>query len=105
MLAFRVSKSIKRIVIPRQGAAGEMAPAPYVLKPKRKKKKTSKQNRFLDKLLRQTARSQRRSAQEYLYRHKRSSRKKKNGWLRDLTDNISRAGRKGRKSIKLSKLF
>lgn len=106
MLAFKLSKAVKRVVIPQQAAKGELAAGVYVLKGKKKKrKKTSKGNRFLEKLLRQSARSNRKTADEYLYRHDRSSRKKKNGWLRDLSDNISRAGNKGRKRFKLSKLF
>jgi len=106
MLAFKLSKAVKRIVIPQQAATGGVSPGVYVLKgKKKKKKKTSKENRFLEKLVRHGARANRRTADEYLSRHNRSSRKKKNGWLRDLSNNISRSGRKGRKSFKLSKLF
>lgn len=109
MLEFKLSKAVKRIVIPQQAAAstttGGLTPGVYVLKHKKKRKKLSKGSRFLEKLMRHGARAQRKTTDNYLYRHNRSNRKKKDGWLRDLSNNLSRSSNKGRKSFKLSKLF
>lgn len=109
MLQFKLSKAVKRIVIPQQAATGGAATgAPsgaYVLKHKKKRKKLAKGTRLFEKLIRRSARAQSKGANEYLYRHNRSNRKHKNGWLRDLANNIWKGNRKGRKSVKLSKLF
>jgi hypothetical protein len=106
MLEFKLSKAVKRIVIPQQAATGGLSAGVYVLKNKKKKrKKRSKETRFLEKLVRHGARSQKKGLNTYLDRHDRSNRKKKNGWLRDLSNNVFRSSRKGRKSFKLSKLF
>ncbi|EYF00546.1 DUF6312 domain-containing protein [Chondromyces apiculatus] len=105
MLEFKLSKAVKRIVIPQQATAEGPSAGVYVLKPKKKRKKLSKSSRFLEKLLRHGATAQRKGVNTYLERHKRSNRKKKDGWLRDLSNNLSRASNKGRKRFKLSKLF
>jgi hypothetical protein len=73
---------------------------------KRKKKKQSKGLvRIWERAARGYARSNRRTADEYLSRHRRSSKKRRDGWLRDLTYNWGRASRKGNKQFKLSKIF
>ncbi|MCA9537736.1 MAG: hypothetical protein KC620_02535 [Myxococcales bacterium] len=71
---------------------------------KRKDKSKKKQSR----LLRPFERGQRRLAtaystasESYLDRHKRSNRKKRNGWIRDLAKNQRRSWRKGVKKLKL----
>jgi len=125
MLQFRLRKSVKRIVIPQQlvsggtagnvgtgltaGVSGGAVLGPpggvYVLKHKKKRKKLSKGSRVFEKLTRHLARAQIKGGDEYLYRHKRSNRKRRDGWARDLMDNLARGNRKGRKALKISKLF
>lgn len=120
MLRFRLGKSVKRIVIPQHIAAAIASPGAtgsvprlsggsvngvYVLKHKKKRKKLSKGTRVFEKLTRQVAKANIRGSDEYLYRHRRSNRKRRNGWLRDLSENLMRGNRKGRKRLKLSKLF
>src|SRR5213595_2218505 len=56
-----------------------------------KKKKTAKRYRPLEKIMRQVMSASEVTATDYLARHRRSSAKKKNGWLRDLSKNVSRA--------------
>ncbi len=41
------------------------------------------------------------SAKEYMARHERSNEKKKNGWLKDIGKNVSKAQKKGLKRIKI----
>ncbi|WP_437670511.1 hypothetical protein [Sorangium sp. So ce131] len=77
----------------------------YVLKHKKKRKKLSRGSRGFERLARRLARANIRSSDAYLDRHRRSNRKKRNGWLRDLSYNIMRSNRKGQKSLKLSKLL
>ncbi len=72
---------------------------------RQKRKKLSKGTRVFEKLTRGLARANIRGGNEYLYRHRRSNRKRRDGWLRDLSENLMRGNRKGRKKLKLSKLF
>jgi Family of unknown function (DUF6312) len=123
MLQFRLSKSVKRVVLPQHIAAALASSTPgatakvggalvagefggvYVLKHKRKRKKLSRGSRPMEKLARRMARANIKTSDTYLSRHNRSNRKKRNGWLRDLSYNLMRSNRKGQKSLKLRKLF
>jgi hypothetical protein len=97
-------KGIKRIIIPASAtvAGGE---AIKIKSKRRKRKKQSKGFKFLEKLTRRSARGQNGIYDQYLKRHKRSNRKKKNGWIKDLNKNTFNALRKGPKRFKLSTLF
>jgi hypothetical protein len=76
------------------------------VKRKRKRKKQSKGlTRVLERMARNSTKSNAKTADAYLDRHRRSNKKKRDGWLRDLGYNILRARRKGGKAFKLSKLF
>ena len=61
--------------------------------------------KLLEKLTRRSMRSSRSYFDTYLDRHNRSNRKKKDGWLKDMAENVAKAGKKGRKRFKLSSLF
>ncbi|MDI1475032.1 hypothetical protein [Polyangium sp. y55x31] len=105
-------KGIKRIVIPQAaqaaGATGtaRVSTGPIVIKGKKsKRRKLSRSSRLFEKITRRSALANRAVLDQYLDRHKRSNRKKKNGWLKDLSKNMFTAGRKGRKRFKLSTLF
>lgn len=104
----KLPKSIKRIVILRapQSATGTAAERIVVEEKKKKKKKQSKgMARIWERVTRRVARAHKRSAESYLDRHQRSNRKHRDGWLRDLRDNLSRANTKGTKVLKISKLL
>lgn len=104
----KLPKSIKRITILKADADGQQTGSigRVVVKRKRKKKKQSKGLvRIWERAARGYARSNRRTADEYLSRHRRSSKKRRDGWLRDFTYNWGRASRKGNKQFKLSKIF
>jgi hypothetical protein len=104
----KLPKSIKRITILKADGADSQTGSigRVVVKKKRKKKKQSKGLvRIWERAARGYARSNRRTADEYLSRHRRSSKKRRDGWLRDLTYNWGRASRKGNKQFKLSKIF
>ena len=105
-MELRRIKGIKRIIIPASaqlnGGTGE---AIKIKSKRRKRKKQSKGFKFLEKLTRRSMGSGGSVYDQYLKRHKRSNRKKKNGWLKDLSKNSFNAMRKGRKQFKLSTLF
>jgi hypothetical protein len=70
---------------------------------KPKKRRVSKRWRGLDKALRRVSVAGQTASSEYLKRHDRSNQKKKNGAVRDLLKNSSRAQRKGFKKLKIFK--
>jgi hypothetical protein len=68
-----------------------------------KKKKGTPLFRGMDKMVRRTMEAERLYADDYLRRHAKSNRKKKDGWVRDGFYNNMRAGRKAMKRMR--KLF
>ena len=100
-------KGVRRIVRLEQDQAGGYAPV--VLYDRRairkKKKKTSRAFRPLEKMMRQTAEASVMSAADYRGRHRRSSEKKRDGWLHDLGKNIAKSQRTGSKRLKPKKVF
>ena len=44
-------------------------------------------------------------AHTYLRKHGRSSRKRRDGWMTDLVPNCASAGKKARKSLRISKSY
>lgn len=103
----KLPKSVKRITILKaNGDEPGVALGRVVVKKKRKKKRQSKGLvRIYERAARGLARSNRKSADAYLSRHRRSNKKRRDGWLRDWSYNWTRANRKGGKAFKLSKLF
>lgn len=71
----------------------------------KKRKKGSKRLRGLERAVDQLADAGSTFSSEYRARHRRSNRKKKDGWLRDLDKNLPRSARKARKKIKPKKVF
>ncbi len=90
---------VKSVVVIEHGANGATT-ATVVYKEKRKRR-VSKRWRSVDRAIRRVGSAKRTAASDFLYRHERSNRKKKNGGLRDIIKNISRSSRKGRKKLKL----
>ncbi len=60
-----------------------------------KRKRVSKRWRKMEKWVRRLNKSQAITAREYMARHDRSNQKKKNGWLKDIGKNLSKAQKKG----------
>ncbi len=90
---------LKSVVVVKPEADGTMS-STVVYKQKRSRR-VSKRWRPLERHLRRMSRAQAVSAQDYLRRHERSNRKKKNGAVRDLGKNMWRAQSKGRKKLKI----
>jgi hypothetical protein len=67
---------------------------------KKKRKKQSKGLRFLEKLVRRRAQASQAFSNEYAERHRRSNRKKRDGWLRDLGVNVFKANDKAAKKLR-----
>lgn len=97
MQPLRLSKKIRRIVILSAGG-GE---ATTLYKAKAKKRKSSRTLKPVEKVVRRLGKANSEYATTYLKRHKKSSRKKRDGWLRDLNYNLHRAARKHAKVVKI----
>ncbi len=101
----KLPKSIKRITI-LKAETGDTGLGQMVIKKKRKKKKQSKGLvKLWERIARRSVAADKSSADAYLSRHRRSNKKRRDGWLRDYTYNWMRARRKGGKKFKLSKIF
>ena len=100
----RMSRSVRRITVLRKDASGALAPVTIFQRRGSKKKGTDALELF-EKGTRRLADAQARAASSYGARHKKSNRKRKDGWVRDLNVNLLSAGRKGTKALKLNRLF
>jgi len=99
-------RGIKSIIIPQSAQpAGATGAIKFKGGAKKKRRKQSKGLKLLEKIARRSARAERSIFTNYLERHDRSNRKKKDGWWKDLGKNITNSTKKGRKRFKLSTLF
>lgn len=98
-----LSKSIRKITVV-QGNARAGTATPVVVYERKSKKKKSRNGltKMIERGVRQAAEAQRNMAGEYVARHEKSAKKKRDGWMIDLPQNLQRATRKGVK--KLSRL-
>jgi hypothetical protein len=97
-------KAVRRIVVLQQDPAGGYAPV-TVYRKNKKRKKQSRLVKPLEKRFRKLSDAAATMTESYNARHRRSNEKKKNGWIKDLSKNVRKAARKGRKSAKLKKAF
>jgi len=66
-----------------------------------RKRRVSKRYRRVDKALRRVSRANKVASTEFLERHDRSNRKKKNGGLRSVTKNLRKSSGKGIEKLRL----
>ena len=95
----RLSKSVKRITVLQKDANGNASPV-VVFKRKRSKKKGTQMLRPVERIMRSLAETGDAATGTYLRRHKKSNRKRKDGWVRDVPSNFVRAGRKAARKLR-----
>jgi hypothetical protein len=105
MTDVKLPKGVKRITIVTVTGAGEDATAQTLYRAGGKRKKQSKGLRFFERLMRRQAEAGTTYADTYLARHKRSNRKRRDGWLKDYGSNMMRARRKASKKMRWAKLL
>ena len=93
-------KSIEKIVL--LDPNSKDCPSSVLVYRKSRKRKSSRMLRKIGRSVERFAEAQTKMSQEYVARHKRSSSKKKDGWLVDFGDNIQQAVKRGRKTLKSS---
>jgi hypothetical protein len=99
-----VRATVRRITIFDRDASGSLRPV-VIYKRERGKKKQTKGLRPVERLVRAVADANDAMASTYVKRHRRSNRKRKDGWLRDAIVNVSKAGDKGRKELQDTRLL
>jgi hypothetical protein len=99
----RLSKQIKRITVFERDAAGSLRPV-VVFNRRRGKKKQTRALKPVERLVRTISDGNDSFAGAYARRHRKSNRKNRNGWLRDLPLNLSRAATKGMKEYDIVRL-
>ncbi|MEP5153381.1 hypothetical protein [Planktotalea sp.] len=69
------------------------------------KKKSSKQLKGAQRMVDESSKALETFASGYRARHKKSSSKKRDGWLRDMDDNVFKATRKSVRKVKLDRVL
>lgn len=100
----KLGKVVKRVTILASDDASQSY-STVVYKRKRKTKKGSPGLRNLEKMTRNVMDAQSTQLDRYISRHKRSNRKRKNGWLRDMGSNMMSASSKGMKKLRVRSWF
>ena len=99
-----VSATVRRITIFDRDVTGSLRPV-VIYNRRRGKKKQTRGLRPLERTVRMFTDANDRFAREYRYRHRRSNRKRRDGWLRDALSNVTKAGNKGRKELELTRVL
>ena len=99
----RLGKQIKKITVFERDAAGSLRPV-VVFNRRRSKKKQTRALKPIERLVRTVSDGNDNFASAYAKRHRKSNRKNRNGWLRDLPLNLSRSATKGIKEYDLVRL-
>jgi uncharacterized protein DUF6312 len=86
---------VKSVVKVQREADGSVTRTVVAEPDKRRRRRVSKPFRRIDKALRKVTKAENVASSEYLRRHDRSNRKRKNGALKDLRKNVRRSVREG----------
>ena len=105
MIAARLSKSVRSIVVLKQDSSGATVPVRIYEKSSGRRRRGSRILRPIETAARQLADATAQYSQSYADRHRNSNRKRRDGWLRDLSINVARAANKGAKKIRITRIF
>jgi Family of unknown function (DUF6312) len=100
----RLSRKIQRITVFDRDVTGSLRPV-VLFDRKRKKKKQTKGLKPVERLVRTVADANDAFGSSYASRHRRSNRKRRDGWLRDMVVNFSKSGNKARKELEVSRIL
>jgi hypothetical protein len=90
----RLSPTVRRITILSRDESGAVVPV-VVFNRSRNKKKGMRGLRSAERLTRNLAEASSVATSRYLSGHRKSNRKRRDGWIRDLNLNLVQSGRKG----------
>jgi len=104
MEPLRPKKSVRRIIALHSDEHANVVPVTLYERSPGKKQKGSRLFRPAEKIARRLVEAERAKADSYLARHARSNEKKRDGWLRDLAYNLTKASNQGLKRLKIRRL-
>jgi hypothetical protein len=104
MADLKLSDSVQKVVRLDRGPQGNFQPV-EVYSSSDTSRKTTKKLKPIERLVNQFVEAQAVIVDDYRHRHHQSAEKKKNGWFKELGKNVRKSTAKGRKRIKLSKVF
>ncbi len=99
-----IPRSIRRITVLREDSNG-MATVQTVYRRRRRSKKTTPLLSPLENAARRIADAQGRAANSYVMKHKRSNRKRRDGWIVDFPSNVLYASQKGTRALRLNRFI
>ena len=85
-----LGKSVRRVSIVKSDGSGVIT----LHRGKKRRKKSSKGLGIFEKAVRRMSKTNLAGAKEYDKRHRKSNRKKRDGWLRDLPKNLNKSSLK-----------
>ena len=104
METVRLSKSVRRVTQLKTDENGQVTPVILYQSSAQKKKRGSTGIRLIEQAVRRVANAQRALADSYIARHNTSNSKKKDGWVFDLPQNLTRASRTSVKKLRLNRM-
>lgn len=102
MELFQASKGVRRIILLERNDSGDLIAQTLWQSKEKKKKKRKKGTRGLreiERAVRSAGKAQQMFNDTLMKQHRRSNRKRKDGWLRDIGTNVYKASRKGWKKV------
>jgi hypothetical protein len=100
----RLSKSVRRVTVLNRDGQGSVQ-ALTLYKKGRKRKKVTRAFKPLERMARRFAAANDRAASTYFRRYKKSNRKRRDGWLREMPENMLRSGSKALRKLDPIRLF
>src|SRR5437764_11621967 len=100
----RLGKNIRRVTILTKDASGQVTPT-VLYEGRSAKRKQSRTLKPVESAVRRGAEAIAATANSYLSRHENSNTKERDGWLMDMTGNVYKAMRKGRKRMKMNRVL
>lgn len=99
----RLPSSVRKVTVLQQGPDGQVTPVVVYRSTQKNKKKQTRLLKPFEKAVRQFAKAERTWAQSYLDRHDESNRSRRDGWVRDVTFNVSKAAAKAGRQLRLDR--
>jgi hypothetical protein len=103
MSDLRVSPGVRKIIVLERDGAGKTQPTVLYEKDRTKKKRQTQMIKPVESIVRRVADATAAGAERYAVKHRKSNRKRRDGWMRDATGNAFRAARLGAKRMKLTR--
>jgi hypothetical protein len=99
----RMRKWVARVTLVERSETGEVTARTLYKRDWKKKKKQSDGLKEIGKGIRRVHNAVLTFEDDYVRRHDRSNGKKRDGWARDLPDNLAKSARKGAKKVEPSR--